>query len=117
MRTLTAIFLAAVLTSTAQAGEDCQFLNAHDLSEEDISIMLSVRPAQAALPDTRLAMQLPTPDSRAKDDVRVCLISMHISDPQRSVEAGWEPVIKQVNCETGKVMTPASQPRNKAVAG
>jgi len=56
MRALTVLFLATVLTSSAQASQDCEFLNAYDLSEEDVSIMLSVRrPAQPVMTDTLLA--------------------------------------------------------------
>jgi len=117
MRTLTALFLAAVLTSTAHAGEDCKFLNGYDMNEEDLSIALSVRPVPAARPGQLLAMQRPASETRAKDAVRVCAVNVHASDPQRSVEAGWEPVIKQVNCETGEVLTRTPQQPNNVVTG
>jgi hypothetical protein len=117
MRTLTAIFLAAVLTSTAQAGQECEFLNAYDLSEDDVSIMLSVRRSQAVMPDTQLAEQLPTPESRAKEAVRVCYQRVPNTDPQLSVEAGWDPVIKEIHCETGEVITLTPRQQKPAVAG
>jgi hypothetical protein len=38
------------------------------------------------------------------------------TDPQLSVEAGWDPVIKQINCETGQAITLAPE-QKPAVAG
>jgi len=116
MRTVTALFLAAVLTSSAQAGDDCALMNAYDLSEEDVSIILSVRRTQAVMPDTQLAKQLPSPESRAKEAVRVCYLRVPNTDPQLSVEAGWDPVIKNIDCETGEVITLAPKQKS-AVAG
>jgi len=116
MRTLTAFFLATVLTSSAQAGEDCELLNAYDLSEEDVSIILSVRRTQTVVPDTQLAKQLPSSESRAKEAVQVCYLRVLNTDPQLSVEAGWDPVIKQINCETGQAITLAPE-QKPAVAG
>jgi len=55
MRALSVLFLALVLTSSAQAAQDCEFLKAYDLSEEDVSIMLSVRPVRAATSENLLA--------------------------------------------------------------
>lgn len=66
MRALTVLFLATVLTSSAQASEDCGFLNAYDLSEEDVSIMLSVRPAQPAKAETLLAQDTAPTESMIK---------------------------------------------------
>lgn len=117
MRTLTAIFLAAVLTSTAQAGQECEFLNAYDLSEEDVSIMLSVRRTQAVTPDTQLAEQLPTPESLTKEAMRVCYQRVPNTDPQLSVEAGWDPVIKKIHCETGEIISFTPPQQKPAVTG
>jgi len=116
MRTINALFLAAVLTSTAQAGDDCELLNAYDLSEEDVSIILSVRRTQTVMPDTLLAKQTPSPESRTKEAVQVCYLRVPNTDPQLSVEAGWDPVIKKINCETGEVISLAPKQKS-AVAG
>jgi hypothetical protein len=117
MRALTFLFLSTVLTSSAQAGQNCEFLNAYDLSEEDVSIMLSVRPARAVIPETQLAMPVPAFESGAKGAMRVCYLRVPNTDPQLSVEAGWDPVIQKVNCETGEAVTGDSRYEKPAVTG
>lgn len=117
MRTLTALFLAAVLTSSAQAEQDCEFMNAYDLSEEDVSIMLSVRPAQAVMPETQLAMPQPASESVAKEAVRACYQLVPNTDPQLTVEAGWDIVFKKINCEAGEAITRTPRQQKPAVTG
>jgi hypothetical protein len=105
MRTFTALFLAAVLSSPVQAGDDCELLNAYDISEEDVSIILSVRRVQTDMPNTLLAKQLKSPEARTNESMQVCYLSVPNTDPQLSVEAGWDPVFKKINCKTGEVIS------------
>lgn len=117
MRALTVLSLAVFLTSSALASDDCEFLNAYDLSEEDVSIMLSVRPARAFVPETELAMPLPAIDSGALAAVQICYQQVPNTDPQLSVEAGWDPVIRKFNCKTGEAIPGNPKQQKRAVTG
>jgi len=104
MRNLFTLFATVFLVSSAQASQDCEFLNADDLSPEDISIMFSVRPAQATPTSTRLTQEAHTPGLSKEKDQRICYLLIF------SPQSGSEPVMKPVNCEaitTGKASDPA----------
>jgi len=116
MRKLIPFLTATILVSTVHAGQDCHYLNAHELSEEDISIMESVRPVRAGSIRHQLDLQ-PFETTPNKSSVeRVCLRTIPTTDPQLSIEAGWDPVIKKVNCETGETLS-GSQVQDAYQAG
>jgi hypothetical protein len=99
-----ALLASTVLASTVHAGQSCHYLNAYDLSEEDVSIMESIRPVRA---ETVKHPVLPQPIKNASNTssaARVCLLTVPTTDPQLSIEAGWDPVVKKVNCETGEIL-------------
>jgi hypothetical protein len=81
------IALASMTMMTAaHANSDCpaeQFLNAYDLTAEDVSIMMSVRPAAT----TCKAM----------------------TDPMLSHEAGWELSVRKSQCEVVKPLAAKSK--------
>lgn len=110
MRAFLTLFSAVLLSSAAQAGQDCEFLNASDLSEEDISIMVSVRPIQPTSTDTRLARETPLPLADHANDPRACYLLILTN------KSGSEPVMKRVDCEAGEAIT-TSQTRQPGLAG
>jgi hypothetical protein len=60
MRVLPIITFATLLAAPlANAADDCQFLTAEDLSAEDVSIMVSVRPQPVVANPTRYAQKSP----------------------------------------------------------
>ena len=76
MRTLLTLSIAACLAVPGLAQAYC---TPEYLSDEDLSIMASV---------------LPAPEKPAQ----ICYLPVHSSDLQLSTDAGWEPVLKPVNC-------------------
>jgi hypothetical protein len=101
MRYLVA-FAAAFLATAAQASQDCD----HEyLSPEDIAIMASVLPAKAVETATSPAPQPAKADRPQQEAARICWLPVVSNDPQLSPEAGWEPVMRQVNCLTGVILT------------
>jgi hypothetical protein len=102
MRAFITLVAASILVANAQANENCD----HEyLGSEDLAIMASVRPAQPAEQENQMGSKTPQADHRAGSAERICLLPVRSEDPQLSPEAGWDPVMKRVNCQTGEAVT------------
>jgi hypothetical protein len=96
MRSIITFVAVTAIATAAQANPGCD----HEyLGSEDLAVMASVLPTQNETVAATMAQQ---PASRVEGS---CLLPVQAKDPQLSPEAGWEPVMKRVNCMTGVALS------------